>query len=94
MLYAFYALDAPDQMALRLQHRDAHRQRLAELQNQGRLVLAGPFTPTTDAAIAGSLIVAEFADEHAARSWLANDPYQQAGVYQSVAIQPFLQVLP
>ena len=67
MLYAIIAEDTPNSLEKRLNARPAHLARLNELQNQGRLILAGPF-PAIDsvdpgsAGFSGSLIVAEFID--------------------------------
>lgn len=99
MLYVFYCEDAPQSLDKRLANRPAHLERLQLLQQQGRLVLAGPF-PAVDgenpgaAGFSGSLIVAEFADLAAAQTWAGEDPYAQAGVYQTVVVKPFKQVLP
>ncbi|TXH91853.1 MAG: YciI family protein [Pseudomonas sp.] len=99
MLYAIIASDAPDTLELRLASRPAHLARLEQLQNEGRLVLAGPH-PAVDsndpgqAGFSGSLIVAEFDSLEAARSWADADPYRAAGVYASVLVKPFKQVLP
>ncbi len=97
MLYAIISVDKPDSLELRQQTRPAHLQRLQVLQNEGRMVLAGPH-PAVDsndpglAGFTGSLIVAEFADLDTAREWAASDPYQQAGVYASVTVKPFKKV--
>jgi uncharacterized protein YciI len=99
MWYAIYALDNPDSLAKRLASRPAHLQRLHELRDAGRLLLAGPM-PAIDAedpgpaGFAGSLIVAEFADLDAARAWAEADPYRVAGVYREVSVRPFRRVLP
>jgi uncharacterized protein len=72
---------------------------LQVLQNEGRLLLAGPF-PAVDAVdpgmagFTGSLIVAEFASLDAAETWAAADPYISAGVYSQVAVRPFKKVFP
>jgi uncharacterized protein YciI len=69
------------------------------LQDQGRLILAGPF-PAVDApdpgaaGFTGSLIVAEFASLQAATDWADADPYVAAGVYDYVQVQPFKKVFP
>jgi uncharacterized protein YciI len=74
-------------------------ERLQHLQEEGRLLLAGPH-PAIDsedpgpAGFTGSLIVAEFTDLEAARAWAAADPYVQEGVYGDVAVKPFRKVLP
>jgi uncharacterized protein YciI len=72
---------------------------LQTLQNEGRLLLAGP-VPAVDAVdpgaagFTGSLIVAEFASLQAAQEWAASDPYAAAGVFRQIAVQPFRKVLP
>lgn len=99
MLYAITGEDCPDSLAARLATRPAHVARLQALQEEGRLILAGPF-PAIDspdpgpAGFSGSLIVAEFASLDAAQDWANADPYVAAGVYQNVSIKPFKKVLP
>ena len=99
MLYAIVGQDVPDSLAARLAARPAHVERLKALQEQGRMILAGPF-PAIDspdpgpAGFSGSLIVADFASLEAAQTWAANDPYVAAGVYQSVSVKPFKQTMP
>ena len=99
MLYAIMAEDRPDSLELRQANRPDHLARLNELQNQGRLVIAGPH-PTIDAAdpgpagFSGSLIVAEFPSLAKAQAWAEDDPYRRAGVYQQVTVKPFKQVFP
>lgn len=99
MLYVISATDIENSLHLRRQHRDEHRTRLRELQQQGRLVLAGPLprvdsTEPGDAGFSGSLIVAEFASLDDARDWAENDIYQRCGVYSQVQVNPLIQVLP
>lgn len=99
MLYAIFGQDVPDSLEKRKAARPAHLARLQALQDQGRLLLAGPF-PAVDAAdpgmagFTGSLIVAEFVSLEAAQAWAADDPYVDAGVYAQVAVRPFKKVLP
>ena len=99
MLYAITAEDTPNSLEKRLNTRPAHLARLTELQNQGRLILAGPF-PAIDsvdpgpAGFSGSLIVAEFIDLGAATTWAEADPFVIAGVYANVTVKPFRKTLP
>lgn len=99
MFYAIVALDHPDSLEKRLAARPAHIARLNALKDEGRLKLAGPF-PAIDAedpgeaGFAGSMIVAEFDDLVAAKSWADADPYVAAGVYREVTVRPFRAVLP
>jgi uncharacterized protein len=99
VLYAILATDRPGSLEARLGARPDHLARLQALQEEGRLVLAGPH-PAIDspdpgqAGFTGSLIVAEFTDLEAARTWAEADPYASAGVYQEVQVKPFRQVFP
>jgi uncharacterized protein YciI len=99
MLYAIFGNDIPESLAKRSAARPAHLARLQALQDEGRLLLAGPF-PAVDsidpgmAGFSGSLIVAEFASLEAAQTWADADPYVAAGVYAQVAVRPFKKVFP
>jgi len=97
MFYAIHAIDNDNSLDKRLQERTEHRKRLTDLQDQGRLLTAGPF-PAVDssdpgpAGFSGSLIVAEFSSLEDAKTWANDDPYMQNGVYASVDVRPFLNV--
>jgi uncharacterized protein YciI len=99
MLYAILAEDLPGALERRVATRAAHVERLKALQDEGRLILAGPH-PAIDASdpgpagFSGSLIVAEFASREAAIAWAAEDPYAKAGVYGKVTVKPFRKALP
>jgi len=99
MLYLIFAEDKPDSLTQRLAARPEHLQRLHNLQDQGRLVLAGPCPAIAaenpgDAGFTGSLIVAEFSNLAEAQNWADADPYIIAGVYDRVIVKPFKQVFP
>ena len=99
MLYAIVGEDRPNSLTDRLAARPAHVERLKTLQEEGRMILAGP-CPAIDspdpgpAGFTGSLIVAEFASLEAAQAWADADPYVAAGVYAKVSVKPFKKVLP
>jgi uncharacterized protein YciI len=99
MLYAIIATDLANSLEQRGAARPAHLARLQQLQNEGRLVLAGP-NPAIDsidpgaAGFSGSLIIAEFESLTAAQSWADADPYRAVGVYASIIVKPFKQVFP
>ncbi|QEP44507.1 YciI family protein [Ectothiorhodospiraceae bacterium BW-2] len=99
MWYAILSEDTPNSLPLRQQHRPAHLARLNELQQQGRLLVAGPHPAidTTDpgeAGFSGSLVIAEFDSLEEARHWADADPYLIGGVYTDVVVKPFKKVLP
>ncbi|MBL8510291.1 MAG: YciI family protein [Betaproteobacteria bacterium] len=99
MYYAIICEDQPGSLERRIANRPAHLQRLQVLQEEGRLLLAGPHplidheTPGS-AGFSGSLIVAEFATREAALAWAADDPYTLAGVFVRVTVKPFKKVFP
>ncbi len=91
--------DRSDSLEGRLAVRPEHLERIKALQNEGRLILAGPH-PVVDgedpgtAGFSGSLIVAEFDDLEAAQIWADEDPYARTGVFSKVVVKPFKKVLP
>lgn len=99
MWYAIVGEDVANSLEKRLSVRPAHLARLKQLQDEGRLLLAGPL-PAIDsndpgpAGFTGSLIVAEFASLQAAQTWADADPYIGAGVYAQVSVKPFKKVFP
>lgn len=99
MWYVINGTDTEESLERRLSVRAAHLERLQQLLNEGRLLLAGPF-PAVDsndpgpAGFTGSLIVAEFDSIEDAQAWANADPYVAAGVYTGVSIKPFRKVLP
>ena len=99
MWYAIISQDVENSLDKHLSVRPAHLERLQNLKNEGRLLIAGPH-PAIDsedpgsAGFTGSLVVAEFESLAAAQDWASDDPYMAAGVYQSVQVKPFKKVLP
>jgi uncharacterized protein YciI len=57
----------------RLDHRPAHRERLATLTSDGRLLAAGPWSDES-----GALLVFRVADRAAVEEIIAADPYYSA----------------
>lgn len=99
MWYVIYAEDVDNSLALRMQVRPAHLERISALVDEGRVLVAGP-TPAidsedpADAGFTGSLIVAKFESLADAKAWADADPYVIAGVFKSVSVKPFKKVLP
>lgn len=99
MFYLIYSEDVENSLPLRLGVREQHLARVIDLQNEGRLLVAGP-CPAIDsenpgeAGFTGSLIIAEFASLTEAQAWADVDPYIAAGVYKKVTVKPYKKVLP
>ena len=97
MWYVILCKDQLNSLQKRLENRKAHRERLASLKNEGRLLIAGPF-PNFDTSelggYSGSMIVAEFNSLEDAKKWADSDPYVMSGVYKNFEVKPFIKVLP
>ncbi|GAB19092.1 hypothetical protein GOEFS_075_00120 [Gordonia effusa NBRC 100432] len=64
----------PEKLALRDEHRPAHRAWLSEQLEAGAVILSGPFTNGS-----GALFLVRADSEDAARTLLADDPFQKVG---------------
>jgi uncharacterized protein len=89
LLFVIIGHDAPDGKEKRPAVRPAHLAHLQPLVDQGKLLLAGPFTDGT-----GSLIVVDAESRAAVWQLVANDPYVTNGIFNHVEVKPFLQVFP
>ncbi|MBD8512505.1 MULTISPECIES: YciI family protein [Photobacterium] len=99
MWYVIFSQDVENSLERRLSVRENHLARLKALQDEGRLLVAGPM-PAIDsdnpgeAGFTGSTVIAEFGSLEEAKAWADADPYIDAGVYDKVIVKPFKKVLP
>ncbi|KKD00585.1 YciI family protein [Photobacterium halotolerans] len=99
MWYVIFSQDVENSLERRLSVRENHLARLKALQDEGRLLVAGPM-PAIDsdnpgeAGFTGSTVIAEFGSLEEAQAWADADPYIEAGVYDKVIVKPFKKVLP
>ncbi|MCG2835973.1 YciI family protein [Photobacterium sp. WH77] len=99
MWYVIFSQDVENSLERRLSVRENHLTRLKALQDEGRLLVAGPM-PAIDsdnpgeAGFTGSTVIAEFGSLEEAKAWAEADPYIDAGVYDKVIVKPFKKVLP
>lgn len=85
--FAVHCLDKPGHGAVRLDNRSRH---LAWLEShRDRIVMAGPMLAGDGEGLVGSLLVVEHPDLGAVYAWCAEDPYAQAGLFESVVIRPY-----
>jgi len=89
MKFAIIGWDGPEGQAKRPIHRPPHLERLRKLQDQGRLLCAGPFADQ-----AGSLIIIEANSLAEAETFAQEDPYMIEGIFERVEVHPFKQVFP
>ncbi|MEO6300082.1 MAG: YciI family protein [Paracoccaceae bacterium] len=89
MLVALICRDKPGSLQVRLDNRTAH---LGHIQTTGVVEMAGPFLDEAG-QMCGSLIVLKVADLRAARDWAAGDPYEKAGLFDTVSITEWKKVV-
>lgn len=89
MMFVILGFDGPDGEAKRKIYRPAHLAKMEPLDQQGRVVLAGPLTDKT-----GSLIVIEADSLEEAERFAREDPYTVNGVFERTEVHPFTQVFP
>ena len=97
MYYVIFAQDKPNTLSQRLNARPQHLARLQQLQDENRLLTAGPNPAIDDenpgeAGFTGSTVIAQFENLQAAKDWATQDPYVEAGVYGDVIVKPFKKV--
>ncbi|HIF9476492.1 TPA: YciI family protein [Photobacterium damselae] len=99
MWYVIFSQDVENSLERRMSVREKHLARLKDLQNEGRLLVAGPMPAIDDenpgeVGFTGSTVIADFASLEDAQAWADADPYIDAGVYEKVIVKPFKKVLP
>lgn len=95
--FAIVSFDVSESADGRAKAVEEHRQRLVDLDNEGRLLTAGPL-PQTDTygrvvdGFQGSIIIAAFDSLESARQWANVDPYNAQGVYMETTVYPYKKV--
>lgn len=85
-LFMFFAFDKKESgTALRAATRPDH---VAYTKAKGQVKFGGPFVGSADEMI-GSFSIIEAADYEAARSYVANDPYIKAGLFERYELHPW-----
>ena len=90
MLYVLICKDKINSEELRKEVRPNHLHYLQDFD----IKLAGPILSDDQQTMIGSLIVLECDDKEAAEEFASNDPYNTAGLFESVEISPFRQAIP
>ena len=92
MLCLMICEDKPDSLELRTATRAAHLAYIDTVRDQVRL--AGPMLSDDGTRMLGSVFLIEVEHLDEARAFHARDPYAEAGLFGSVTIRPFRQVVP
>lgn len=92
MAFYFLCKDKPGAVEIRLQNREAHLAYLG--QHKDKVIAAGPLQDEAGEGMIGSLIIMGFEEQAEADAFAAGDPYAKAGLFESVEIGRWKQVVP
>ncbi len=92
MYYVIICIDKPGQLETRMANRPDHVAYVGGFRDQ--LLIAGPFLDDDGETMVGSMLIMEFASQADAETFAAGDPYNKAGVFESVTIRPWKKTLP
>ena len=96
-LFVVSCTDQEDSLEKRLATRPEHLARLQQLDDEGRLIVAGamPKDPSNpQAGFYGSTIIVDFDSREALDAWLAEEPFLREGVYAHIDVKPFNKAFP
>ena len=88
MQFIVHCVDVADSEALRAPLRQAHRDYLDE--RADRVVARGPLMTDDGETTIGSALLLDIADRAEAEALLADEPFNQAGVYGNVSIERWI----
>ncbi len=92
MLFAFICVDKPDSSELRSKLRPPHLEYMIAVKD--RTVFGGPLQDDAGEASQGSIFAIEFGSRAEAEAFLAEEPYNKGGLFQSTAIWRWRQMIP
>ena len=87
MIFAILLMDRPGTSELRMQIRPEHRAYLAK--QPERMAFAGPLSSEDGKTIVGSLLGMDFPSRADVDTWLKDEPFTKAGVYEKPIIHVF-----
>lgn len=87
MLFSITMIDKPDSAVLRARNASEHGIYISCHVDGMRL--GGPLVAEDGKTIIGSLIIKEFTDRRGAETFIAAEPYNQAGLFEVVIVRAF-----
>ncbi len=92
MLFHIYCTDKPNSTEIRIANRAAHLEYMQQFED--KVLAAGPTLSDDGKTMTGSVFLIDFPDRAGADNFCANDPYQNAGLFETTEIKPFRKVIP
>jgi len=92
MLFAFICVDKPNSTELRSRLRVPHLEYMIRIMD--RTACGGPLKDDAGEASCGSLFAIEFESRADAEEFIAEEPYNKGGLFESVEIRRWAQMVP
>ena len=89
MLFFIHCVDKSDSIEIRKANREAHLEYVKDF----ALFTAGPTLAEDHQTMTGSVIIVELESNDALARFLENDPYNKAGLFESVTTSPWKRVI-
>jgi hypothetical protein len=89
MHFVIFTTDRPDQEKVRDGEQPRHHAYIHDPGLPVRVQVAGPTLDPDSETMNGSRFIIEAEDMAAAEAFVADDPYNQAGLFETVVIRPF-----
>lgn len=96
-LFLITCTDHENSVEQRLAVRPKHIARLQQLNDEGRLLVAGAMPKVhgqTETGFFGSTMIVDFESREALDLWLKEEPFLLEGVYAHVDVKPFNKAFP
>lgn len=90
MYFVVFATDKPGMAEVRDYTRPSHRTYLRQHDSPVKVVLGGPTLGEVNNKMNGTMLVIEAENIKQVRNYVDNDPYNLAGMFQSIDIRPWL----
>jgi uncharacterized protein YciI len=87
MLFAVYMVDKLGMEAVRAQTGKAHAEYMAA--NEEGIRMGGPLYADDHKTMIGSVVIKEFSNRTDAENFIKNEPFNKAGLFETVMINPF-----
>jgi uncharacterized protein len=87
--FIFEGEDRPGLESVRAEHRVSHRAHIRINHDNIRCILGGPLFDESSKRMIGTLLVFEATHIDDVRSFMAEDPYMRAGLFDIVKIRPW-----
>ena len=89
MLYYIHGVDKPDSIDIRKGAREQHLEYIKDY----KLFIGGPTLADDHTTMTGSVIIVDLENDEALANFLENDPYNKAGLFESVTTSPWKRVI-